>query len=358
MAFAYKRTITIDNTKVSASLSNYPVMVKLTTSNFDFTKVRSDGLDIAFYDTSDTLLDFETEYFEDSTLGVFHVRIPSVSSSVDTTFIMKYGDSKQSTDLSNKTGVWDSNFVMVQHMGTSLLDSTSNGNNGTNNGTTIVDGLNGKARSFDGNDYINCGDIDLTNLTISYFIKGYTNSNIHVSKRNNSSYSFEMGLDYEYPMLRINSNSYVATSSNGLSSSIYTQLVGTFNGSNIKIWQNGVLEATTNYTTAINQTDADVNIGRRGYIGAEEYTVGTIDEVRISNITRSNAWILADDYNLRLNTLLSISGQSDINIGFNAVNIGGVWKSTVETKVNIGGVWKKATAVFTNINGIWKEDVN
>jgi len=74
------RTITIDHTKVAATLTDYPVMVKLTSGNFSFSEVRTDGYDIAFYDNSNNLLKFEREYFSKTdSIGVFHVKIPSIS---------------------------------------------------------------------------------------------------------------------------------------------------------------------------------------------------------------------------------------------------------------------------------------
>ena len=64
-----------------------------------------------------------------------------------------------------KSAAWNSNYIGVWHLpnGTTLtaLDSTSNANNGTINGTVAVVGKIDGAGNFDGsNDYINVGDVE------------------------------------------------------------------------------------------------------------------------------------------------------------------------------------------------------
>jgi len=69
--FDYRKKLTIDNTKVDASLSNFPVYVKLTDSNFDFSKAYENGEDIRFTsDNETTLLDYERcAFYSDPVYG-------------------------------------------------------------------------------------------------------------------------------------------------------------------------------------------------------------------------------------------------------------------------------------------------
>jgi len=266
---------------------------------------------------------------------------------------MKYGNSTQSTDLSNTTGVWDSNYLMVQHMGSSLLDSTSNNHNGINGGSIVVDGINGKARYFDGASYVNLGtstdfSFGTGDYNFSLFLNTTTNfsqSAVAIGRFNGSgddywigfvtgNYINTLGIDGE---IAYNDGNYNLINAKRVSSTKYSNV-------------NDATQTLRVQATS-ESPGGNLMLGKFGDFTIPYYYTGIIDEVRISNIARSDSWISADDYNLRLNTLISIGNQS----GFNAVNIGGVWKSTVETKVNIGGVWKTATAGFTNINGVWKE---
>ena len=60
--WTYRKKLTVDSTKVDASLSDFPILVKLDNSNFDFSKAKSDGADIRFTESDgETLLKFERE---------------------------------------------------------------------------------------------------------------------------------------------------------------------------------------------------------------------------------------------------------------------------------------------------------
>jgi len=299
---------------------------------------------------------------------ICYVKIPSVSSEVDTTFTMKYGDSTQSTDLSNTNDVWDSNYVMVQHMGTSLIDSTGNGLDGTApNGRTIINSNS----IFDGiSEHVEIADNNLLDFGVGTFmLQSIFNvdafpletTNCILSKRQadevgSPQFSFYISSDTNMLTLSSYYNGFTivsATTPVVINTLTYATAIRNSNGLH-SIYQNGVLSDSLTGTVRNVTNNQPFWIGEDNRNNYNSFN-GMIGEVRISNIARNDAWIRADDYNLRLNTLISIGYQS--GTGFNAVNIGGVWKSTVETKVNIGGVWKTATTVFTNINGVWKEGI-
>src|SRR5579872_5586228 len=162
MAYAYKRTITVDHTKCGSSdSSNFAVLVKLDSSNCGTTMktvgngghiqntiTQSGGsavtspADAIF--TSDaagtTQIPYETDYY-DGTNGVWWVwvKVATLSHSSDTVFYLYYDDAtvttQQNTGSYSPSNVWDSNYSAVWHLpnGSSLnaTDSTSNANNGT-----------------------------------------------------------------------------------------------------------------------------------------------------------------------------------------------------------------------------------
>jgi len=177
-----KLKLTIDHTKIDSDLTDFPVLVKLTSSNFDFSKSNSDGYDIRFTSSDGTtLLKYERER-HDSTNQVaeYWVKIPSVSSSADTEFYIYYR-TDDTADGADPTNVWDSNFKAVYHLKdlttSSVEDSTANDNDGTKKGTnepTEVDGKIDKAQNFDGSDdYISAPDsasLDITGeITIEFW---------------------------------------------------------------------------------------------------------------------------------------------------------------------------------------------
>ncbi|NTW31555.1 MAG: hypothetical protein HGB12_02845, partial [Bacteroidetes bacterium] len=77
----YRKKITIDQTKVDANLTNFPILVSLSSSNFNFSKARSDGYDICFTSSDGTtLLKYERErHDQTNSLAEYWVKVPSVS---------------------------------------------------------------------------------------------------------------------------------------------------------------------------------------------------------------------------------------------------------------------------------------
>ena len=69
--YNYRKKITLDHTKFSSTLIDFPLLVKLTNSNFDFSKsLTSGGLDIRFTSSDgETLLKYEREGFDTSKYG-------------------------------------------------------------------------------------------------------------------------------------------------------------------------------------------------------------------------------------------------------------------------------------------------
>jgi hypothetical protein len=176
----YKKKITIDHTKVVGDLNYFPVLISVTDNDLR-DKAQDDGDDILFMDGAGVAnkLCHEIESFDGSSGKlVAWVRIPNLESNTDTVFYMYYGNN----DCSNQESgfkVWDSYYIMVQHInegGTGLrYDSTINNNDGTpvgyegDEGTTgIADG----ADHLDGvDDYINFGDVDTNIYTCTVWIK-------------------------------------------------------------------------------------------------------------------------------------------------------------------------------------------
>jgi len=149
---------TVNSSLVDEDLTNFPVLIYINESVVDWGDIQNDLNDIRF--TGDYLdeLDFEIDSFVLNSEAWFWVRLPEVSSSVDTYFFMYY-DNKFCDSGENAEAVWDSDFVMVQHMNdettSTTLDSTSNDNDGTKTGANEpleVDGLVAKAQQHDGVD--------------------------------------------------------------------------------------------------------------------------------------------------------------------------------------------------------------
>ena len=166
---SYYKVITIDNTKVTSNLTNFPVLYSVTDSNLRATTSGGYvgnllGNDILFANSSGEKLYHEIDEY-DSTTGVLTawVNLDSISSTTDTVISMYYGSSTIPIQ-SSSTATWASDYAGVWHLGTgdNMLDSTSNNNDGTAYGNAsstdnLVYGSSkiGDAFAFDGaEDYI------------------------------------------------------------------------------------------------------------------------------------------------------------------------------------------------------------
>jgi len=133
--YAFCQTLVLDHTKVAANLSNYPAAICFgvgmganclqnskqlaTAANGGFLQDSTHGYDFIFtsdsggtmpytYETSiHNLVTGDTEIW---------ILIPSASSTVDLTVYMFYGNASITTDQSNATAVWDSDYLAVHHM--------------------------------------------------------------------------------------------------------------------------------------------------------------------------------------------------------------------------------------------------
>jgi len=113
--WSYRKLITINHTKVATDLLNFAVLIDVTDADLA-SKAQSDGDDIVFSDSSGTKLNHEIEFYN-GTNGQLTawVKVPTLSSTVDTVLYMYYGNPSVSSQ-ENVAGTWDSNYVLVQHL--------------------------------------------------------------------------------------------------------------------------------------------------------------------------------------------------------------------------------------------------
>ncbi|MBU1940136.1 MAG: DUF2341 domain-containing protein, partial [Candidatus Thermoplasmatota archaeon] len=132
--WSYRKSITIDSTKVfgESPLLNFPVLIDITDDNLS-SKAQSGGDDIIFTDYYGLKLHHEIEYYNNDTGHLIAwVNVTSLSNIINTTLYLYYGNPVCGSQ-ENPGGVWNSNYVMVQHLNETSgmhYDSTSYDNDG------------------------------------------------------------------------------------------------------------------------------------------------------------------------------------------------------------------------------------
>ncbi len=162
-AWVHRKIITIDHTQVDADLTNFPVLINLTSDSDLAAKAQDNGDDILFTDSDGTKLNHEIELFDGSNGQLIAwINVPVLSSTTDTILAMYYGN-PSATNQENVAGVWDSDYVSVLHLSETSgthYDSTVNGNTGTPQNGLIQDAIGkiGGADDFGGaNEFIDVG---------------------------------------------------------------------------------------------------------------------------------------------------------------------------------------------------------
>ncbi len=354
----------LDHTKIDADLTDFPVRIHLSRvsgiNNSDvsniFNELGDNHKKIAIT-TSDgkTQCYVEIERWDAANKEAdLWVKVPALSFTEDTVLYLYY-DSNQIDNTTyvgiageaSAKNVWDSAFKGVWHLSqdpsgaTQILDSTSNGNKGISQGgmtsDDLVDGLAGKAIAFDGVDDTikipSSASLKPTNqITLSCWVKlnSYTqttnmpawpSSCIYKTGGPSSGYVIGYALMISatgVPSLEIDDNNVAGYAVFGpaLSLDEWHYLVGTYDGSYMKLYINGVLVNNISRSGVIDNSDYSLYIAnsQNEYANPDWYSYisGIIDGVSISSIARSTAWIKASYYS-QSDNLISFGSEESIN---------------------------------------------
>ncbi len=381
MYFRHYKIINIDHTRVfgSGSHSNFPVLIYLEDSDLhDSNKVQANGDDIAFA-LGSTWLDHEIELFN-QTFNSTHaqltawVRIPQLSTSIDTTIRMYYGNSTMDSQ-ENPTGVWNANYMGVWHLSESsgnALDSTSYGEDGaisgavTRSSTGQIDG----AYEFGTDGTVNLGDpndghfdFGTGSFTVSIWINvdsstGITQLPLYkgASSTSDKGYCFSIdpgGNNLAYHAADGDENSVSSSASIDLDEWMYIVGVIDRNNDKIRIYKNGTeINSGTNINTLgdLNGTE-DLQFS----LTSNDFD-GILDEIRISDRLYSDNWILTEYLNQHTpGSFYSIGSEISLNITIcddlqvNAIDLYG--NPLINVNISMYRNSELIRSAFTDING-------
>ncbi|MCK6650293.1 MAG: DUF2341 domain-containing protein, partial [Bacteroidia bacterium] len=321
-----------------SDLTNFPAMIKIASDN-DLRVTGSggyvenaNGYDIIFTaDDGVTQLNHQLEKYV-STTGALTVwvKIPSLSTSINTYIYMYYGNSAIVTDQST-TSVWN-NYHGVWHLeNNSFSDNSGNGYTLTNNSTTnqspafINDG-----RANAGTNWLEVANT-FPNITTSYTMSGwiYTTNNAKAGQRifcddvnNSGGYALSLG-DGGTGRLRFYSRSSNPVILDGPANQIanntwyYVVAVADITNGRKTIYVNGVQAATATFTNAWGTDAGNCSIGGETASGETGNRLqGRIDEVRVAKSALSADWVATEYANQNSpTTFYSISGHPNVWLG-------------------------------------------
>jgi hypothetical protein len=308
---------------VAGTVADFPVLVRLSASTFTFSQFLSDGHDIRFINSKGVHLPFEIERF-DPYAGVADVWVlVDTIRGNDSTAITMYWGNMNAAAQSLASLVFDTAFGYraVWHCNdrgliNPRIDATINGFNALPDayeGDEWTYGVIGGCDSLDDNDdKLKASDIDAgAALTLSMWVNSYewTSSlrQFCIAKAGPVAgkqplYSLMINEKKELAMNITASGRADSVSGGSIALNTWYFITGTYDGSSIKVYLDGVLVNSSPVSGAIDTSRSNVYIGYFDKLSQKLH--GKIDEVRIMRTAASADWIKLNYENQKTNGTL------------------------------------------------------
>jgi len=315
--WGYRTAITIDNTKVDADLTDFPVLVSSTNANWADTSnggyvEQSDGGDFVFTASDNlTVLPYEIEKY-DNTTGqlIAWVEVNSLANASDTTINLYFGNAG-CADQWDIAGTWANDFNNVWHFqddptGGTLTDALSH-NNGTIVGSwdaadrvdaKIVKGLNFSGAA---DEEVEVGDIDSsisTSLTFSVWFKADVASGAYriIEGNNANTGGVTIIIASNNLYYRLGTGGGIASKNFAFTDTTSYHLATlTWDGTNMHVYLDGAEQMPAIAAASYGNTTIHTLGGRTTPDSSQNWD-GMIDQATFSNINRSAGWI-STEYN-------------------------------------------------------------
>jgi len=323
----YRKKLTIQASQIpgATSLTDFPLLINLTTDSDLSADAQADGDDILFTSTDGTTkLDHEIEKYTSGTGElVAWVQIPSLSATVDTEIYVYYGNSGASNQQ-NASSTWSSDFATVHHLNetatagqtsATFADSAGTNDSGAQNQNASIAGKIGGGQDFDGtDDYIEVtrsSDFEpATGITVSAWIYWDTPGNSTGGKVISKSFtsvatpfsSFNISQTGTGSTMKFevnNNGTYIETSSTTISTGQWVYVTATWESNdNLRFYVNGTQQTTSAGTSAgpIVYYNTPMRIGHNSNGETNNQLDGKVDEARVVTVKRSADWI-SSEYN-------------------------------------------------------------
>lgn len=307
---------------VAGTVTGFPVLIRLSASNFDFSQAQSTGADIRFTKSGNTFLHYEIERFDAvNQLAEIWVKVDTVLGNNATQSITMYWGNSGAADSSNGSAVFASadGWSGVWHLPEDAPDtvtaalyknSVENANYGDDkvlsNGKT---GIIGEGQNFTWSydtSYIHADRIQVLNATLSLKPQQLTLSGwmqVFVSDSSGSEMA-SMGDDYLIRVDRFGRVRFVVYSTSSpyniacwdssvnFVDSSWHYYAGSYDGKEVRLYVDGILRSVESFTVPVEYTRGqDFVMGGHGTHKKGYNLFGNLDEINCSSIARSPDWI-------------------------------------------------------------------
>jgi len=283
------------NLPSAASETNFPALLRLNSSFFDFGQAKTNGADIRFSTGSGNSLAYQIEQWDASNrVAAIWVNVPVVVGNTRQELKMYWGKADAVSESSG-TAVFNAanGYLSVFHMNETVADAVGT-LTPSDTGTTLTTGMIGKGRNFTAGKGINCGQniAGYPSGAAAHSTEGWfrlSRSGVTAlgwGKEGGAAGKIRMILQAP-PDIYIDSDGG-SFHAGGFPLSEWFHVAHTYGSATGKVYVNGQLGGQVTTTMNILSPTAGFWIG--GWWNTYDYA-GDIDEVRVSKVTRSANWI-------------------------------------------------------------------
>lgn len=322
--YTYGKTITIQGSQISGTVTNFPVLISLTDNSLRTVAnggrvQNANGYDIVFtLPDCSTILPMQIERYV-ATTGqyVAWVQLPTLISASNTIIYMFYGKTGVAANPSSTT-VWDANYMGVYYFNNSINDGTSNTRNLTDASTAnLTTSKIGEGRRLNNNPFVTAATArhlrlpdNIFNSVTDFTFEGWVYLD---DVATNWERIFDFGRNTNFnmflcPSIAGNGVKRFAITNGGNAteqqiSSGTTTGTGAWHHFAVTIdatantgvlYYDGAADATNTGGITLDPSSLvtnDANYFGRSQYAADHGLYGNFDEFRISNTTRSANWI-------------------------------------------------------------------
>ncbi len=302
----------------AATETNFPLLVRLNSSNFNFGEAQSDGRDIRFTTAAGAALSYQIEEWNAGTgTASIWLKIPTITGNSSQEIKMYWGKSGVGSE-SNGPAVFNAanGYASVIHMNETVTDvvGTVSPND---TGTSLTTGTIGKGRNFTLGKGIHCGDSitgfaqgNAAHSTQAWFRTNEVNCEIVDWGVEGGGFNKVQIRVISPPRIYIDGNFASVTGNVALTPGQWHHVVHTYTPGTpnvTRIYVDGQFDNSANVSMNL-PNPSRMWIG--GWYNSYKF-VGDIDEVRISKVARSANWIKLEYENQKpLQTLVGNLVQS------------------------------------------------
>jgi len=293
---AVRVTLRLDKVAPSASITGFVLPVTLDDTRVDRTILLADASDLEFFDSAGNDLDLEIEQLGPPIIA--WIKVPTISG-LTTTIDMRYGTPRNVP----RRKPWDDTYAVVYHFAHGAGADSAGAADATNVGAVTTPGVLGDGIALAGSQYMvlpaspNAGSaftiegwVNLPALPSAYYAL--------VAREVGATSDDDIYLGVQGSQVLAtceHSNNEFDALGGSMPVGSWVYLAGTAQATGLNVFVEGAVAATVANPGALQLGTSPLFVGADsnggGAVPQNDFLVGSLDEIRLSNVVRSDAWL-------------------------------------------------------------------